>query len=103
MDVRHLEEPDFAVWLGFGLIAEQYGEPAAAAKMYGRVKRQNSSTRAPLTVWPNGMRPDLLKVQMRRQRQRAVAPLWCRSLVTVRPTCYSSLTKSGIARFDQDH
>jgi tetratricopeptide (TPR) repeat protein len=39
MDSRNLEEPDSAVWLGFGLIAEQYGELDAAAKMYGRVEK----------------------------------------------------------------
>ena len=39
MDSRHLEEPDSAVWLGFGLIAEQYGELDAATKMYGRVEK----------------------------------------------------------------
>ena len=39
MDSLHLEEPNSEVWFGFGLIAEQYGELDAAAKMYGRVEK----------------------------------------------------------------
>jgi tetratricopeptide (TPR) repeat protein len=39
MDTQHLEEPNSAVWLGFALIAEQYGILDASAKMYGRVEK----------------------------------------------------------------
>lgn len=39
IDAAHLEEPNSEVWFGFGLIAEQYGEFEAAAKMYTRVEK----------------------------------------------------------------
>jgi len=38
MDVSHMEEPDPAIWLGFALIAEQYGIFDAADTMYQRVE-----------------------------------------------------------------
>jgi transglutaminase-like putative cysteine protease/Flp pilus assembly protein TadD len=34
-----LEEPDSSVWLGYGQIAEAYGEPDAAQAMYARVDK----------------------------------------------------------------
>jgi transglutaminase-like putative cysteine protease/tetratricopeptide (TPR) repeat protein len=39
MDAGSLEEPNSAVWLGFGLIAEQYGVLDAAESMFGRVEK----------------------------------------------------------------
>jgi tetratricopeptide (TPR) repeat protein len=39
MDSLHLEEPNSELWFGFGLIAEQYGEVEAAAKMYSQVEK----------------------------------------------------------------
>jgi len=39
MDAAHLEEPDSAIWLGFALIAEQYGIVDAAGTMYRRVEK----------------------------------------------------------------
>jgi len=39
MGAAHLEEPNSAVWFGFALIAEQYGLPDAARKMYQRVEK----------------------------------------------------------------
>lgn len=39
MEAAQLEEPDSAVWFGFGLIAEQYGILDAAEKMYRRVEK----------------------------------------------------------------
>lgn len=39
MDVAQLEEPNSEVWLGFGLIAEQYGIANAADNMYHRVEK----------------------------------------------------------------
>jgi tetratricopeptide (TPR) repeat protein len=41
MDAASLEEPNSDIWLGLGLIAEQYGEADAARAMYGRVEKQN--------------------------------------------------------------
>ncbi|MEO8727722.1 MAG: transglutaminase domain-containing protein, partial [Acidobacteriaceae bacterium] len=38
MDADHLQEPNDAIWFGFGLIAEGYGEPAAALSAYSRIK-----------------------------------------------------------------
>jgi hypothetical protein len=34
-----MEEPDSAIWLGFALIAEQYGIADAAGTMYRRVEK----------------------------------------------------------------
>ena len=42
IDALHLEEPDSEVWFGFGLIAEQYGEFEAAAKMFARTEKPKS-------------------------------------------------------------
>jgi tetratricopeptide (TPR) repeat protein/transglutaminase-like putative cysteine protease len=39
MDAGHMEEPDSAIWLGFALIAEQYGILDAAGTMYRRVEK----------------------------------------------------------------
>jgi tetratricopeptide (TPR) repeat protein/transglutaminase-like putative cysteine protease len=39
MDALNLEEPNSEVWFGFGLIAEQYGMPEAAKKMFERVDK----------------------------------------------------------------
>jgi tetratricopeptide (TPR) repeat protein/transglutaminase-like putative cysteine protease len=39
MDAGHMEEPDPAIWLGFALIAEQYGIFDAAGTMYRRVEK----------------------------------------------------------------
>src|SRR5215831_18943895 len=39
MDDGHLEQPNSAIWLGFGLIAEQYGVIEAARKMFVRVEK----------------------------------------------------------------
>ncbi|MBI3474419.1 MAG: hypothetical protein HY010_01710 [Acidobacteria bacterium] len=39
MDAAHLQEPESAVWLGFALIAEQYGITDAAQTMYRRVEK----------------------------------------------------------------
>ena len=39
MDAASLEEPNSAIWLGFGLIAEQYGVVEAAENMFGRVEK----------------------------------------------------------------
>ena len=39
MDAAHMEEPDSAIWLGFALIAEQYGIVDAAGTMYRRVEK----------------------------------------------------------------
>jgi tetratricopeptide (TPR) repeat protein len=39
MDAQHLEEPNSEIWLGFALIAEQYGVTSAADKMFGRVEK----------------------------------------------------------------
>lgn len=39
MDAQHLDEPNGAVWFGFGLIAEQFGVLDAAEKMYERVEK----------------------------------------------------------------
>ena len=39
MEAGQLEEPDSAVWFGFGLIAEQYGAFDAAESMYRRVEK----------------------------------------------------------------
>ena len=39
MDAAHMEEPDSAIWLGFALIAEQYGIFNAAGTMYRRVEK----------------------------------------------------------------
>jgi Tfp pilus assembly protein PilF len=39
MDVGSMEEPDSAVWLALGEIAEQYGEVDAARSMYTRVEK----------------------------------------------------------------
>ena len=36
----NLEEPDSAVWLAYGQIAEEFGEPDAARTMYARVEKQ---------------------------------------------------------------
>jgi tetratricopeptide (TPR) repeat protein len=42
MDAQHLEEPNSAMWLGFALLAEQYGMAEAAQKMYDRVEKPKS-------------------------------------------------------------
>jgi tetratricopeptide (TPR) repeat protein len=39
MDSLHLDKPNSEVWFGWGLIAEQYGEFAAATQMFRRVER----------------------------------------------------------------
>jgi tetratricopeptide (TPR) repeat protein len=39
MDAGQLDSPNSAVWLGFGLIAEQYGVMDAAERMYRRVEK----------------------------------------------------------------
>ena len=39
MNAQGLEDPNGAVWFGFGLIAEQYGVLDAAEKMYERVEK----------------------------------------------------------------
>jgi tetratricopeptide (TPR) repeat protein len=39
MDVSHMDEPDPTIWLGFALIAEQYGIYDAAGTMYRRVEK----------------------------------------------------------------
>jgi hypothetical protein len=39
MKAANLEDPNSDLWLGFGLIAEQYGETDAASKAYGRVEK----------------------------------------------------------------
>jgi tetratricopeptide (TPR) repeat protein len=39
MDAGQLEEPNSEVWLGFGLIAEQYGVVEAAENLYKRVEK----------------------------------------------------------------
>ena len=39
MDALHLEEPNSETWLGFAMIAEQYGVLDAAEKMYSRVEK----------------------------------------------------------------
>ena len=39
MQSNKMPEPDSAIWLGFGMIAEQYGEIEAAKTMYGRVEK----------------------------------------------------------------
>jgi len=39
MTAQYLEEPDDAVWFGFGLIAEQYGVNDAAEKMFKLVEK----------------------------------------------------------------
>lgn len=41
MQAEHADEPDSALWFGFGLIAEQYGELNAAKKLYSRVEKDN--------------------------------------------------------------
>ena len=46
MDAGHLEAPNSAMWLGFGLIAEQYGVPDAAEKLYGRVEKPKTDVPA---------------------------------------------------------
>jgi Flp pilus assembly protein TadD len=40
MEVANMEEPDSAVWLAYGEIAEDFGENDAAAAMYARVESQ---------------------------------------------------------------
>jgi tetratricopeptide (TPR) repeat protein/transglutaminase-like putative cysteine protease len=44
MDVSDIEEPDPAIWLGFALIAEQYGIFDAAETMYNRVEKSKFET-----------------------------------------------------------
>jgi tetratricopeptide (TPR) repeat protein len=44
MDSLYLNEPNSDVWFGLGLIAEQYGEFAAAAQMFDRVERPDLAT-----------------------------------------------------------
>ena len=46
MNEANLEEPDSAIWLGLGMIAEQYGEPEAALAMYARVEKRNPDSPA---------------------------------------------------------
>lgn len=42
MEAGHLLEPDSAIWLALGSIAEQYGEAEAARSMYARVEKSES-------------------------------------------------------------
>jgi tetratricopeptide (TPR) repeat protein len=44
MDVASLEEPDSAIWFGFGKLAEQYGELQVAQLIYSRVEKPKSDT-----------------------------------------------------------
>ena len=44
MDSLYLNEPNSDVWFGLGLIAEQYGEFAAAEQMFERVERPDLAT-----------------------------------------------------------
>jgi predicted TPR repeat methyltransferase len=44
METAGLPEPDSAVWLVLGEIAEQYGETDAARAMYARVEKQEIET-----------------------------------------------------------
>lgn len=46
MNSGHLDEPNSAIWLGFGLIDEQYGENTAAIAAYQRVTRSSGTTSA---------------------------------------------------------
>lgn len=39
MQANKMPEPDSSIWLGFAMIAEQYGEIEAAKTMYGRVEK----------------------------------------------------------------
>lgn len=48
MNSGHLDEPNSAIWLGFGLIDEQYGEKAAAIAAYRRVTPSPETTPASL-------------------------------------------------------
>ena len=43
MDAATLEEPDSAIWLAYGEIAEDFGESDAAAAMYARVESQKTN------------------------------------------------------------
>lgn len=44
MNTAQMEEPDSAIWLGFALIAEQYGILDAAGTMYRRVEKAKFET-----------------------------------------------------------
>ncbi len=39
MEAGSLEEPNAAVWFGFGKIAEEYGERQIAQQIYARVEK----------------------------------------------------------------
>jgi hypothetical protein len=43
MDLEHMEEPNSAIWLAYGNIAEDFGENDAAAAMYARVENPKSN------------------------------------------------------------
>jgi hypothetical protein len=43
MDMANIEEPNSAIWLAYGNIAEEFGESDAAAAMYARVENPKSN------------------------------------------------------------
>jgi len=46
-----LDEPDSAVWYGFGRLAEQYGETAAALAAYRRMTKEWEDQDLPMSTW----------------------------------------------------
>ena len=60
MDANGMAEPNSEIWYGMGLIAEQYGETAAALENYSRVEEPAGGDYSP--TWTYALAQKRIKV-----------------------------------------